>query len=793
MDNSETNRKSAIYRKIINLERNNQYNYSKDKDYSKYMNEFKEKSDKNNNIQTQINNNEQLSYNLKKDNTNKTNISLTYRRVFPYYNVENKNIININVPKKPKRNLKDNIFLSLLPRHNYSNILNDINNSEINTETNYAQNYYNNIHNFNILNQTLQDKEINTISQIKERFRKLNVEKINMEKNSTESFLNNSVFIKKKPKDNGLRNRSTHFRNKKILDESFNTLINQSVDNCKKSKANQMINNSNININISINNNYLIEENNNKLNYRVNKTNGNFNYLNNINIKKNKPYKRINKEYTKLNRANTKISEIINLNKNKYLKNYNNNESLTITKLYNLEDFLLIIQKFESIKEKFIAFGNNINKYNSKELLKYINQIRIRIYDLYKFYLSCSIEGSPQNLFSSKISKNYLQYYSAILILTIGLCYAITQKIKSSIEFHGKLLILLNLQEKAFMILCDSIIKKLHNNYQRNKYVIEIIKKLNNQLISNADTVNHILQIKMLTGDSYRIINDILINIYIYDEKEKSNEQEIFLYNNFYNKDFNYLTHFNINELEEIFDKNIFKAMNLRSSYANIASLKNSNNNAKNSRNNNRRISKEYINIKNISKIPYLNFPPSKKYTLVLDLDETMICFKFTEVNQGLGKLIIRPGLEEFLEEMKKYYEIIVFTSGTKDYAEAILNIIEQKNNTKYFNAVLYREHATLIGKKYIKDLSKLGRDLSRTIIVDNLPQSFKFQRENGILINSFYGDNMNDKALYELKKILIKIYNEKKDVRESIFKFREEIIKNVTCINEDTCKYKNQ
>jgi CTD small phosphatase-like protein 2 len=159
----------------------------------------------------------------------------------------------------------------------------------------------------------------------------------------------------------------------------------------------------------------------------------------------------------------------------------------------------------------------------------------------------------------------------------------------------------------------------------------------------------------------------------------------------------------------------------------------------------------------------------------------------------GIGKLILRPGLEEFLEEVRKYYEIIVFTSGTKDYADAILSIIEQKNNSKYFDGFLYREHTFLMGKKYIKDLSKLGRDLSKTIIVDNLPHSFKLQRENGILINSFYGDNMNDKALFELKRILINIYKEKKDVRDSIIKYKEDIIKNVTGIDEYVNNYENE
>jgi hypothetical protein len=63
-------------------------------------------------------------------------------------------------------------------------------------------------------------------------------------------------------------------------------------------------------------------------------------------------------------------------------------------------------------------------------------------------------------------------------------------------------------------------------------------------------------------------------------------------------------------------------------------------------------------------------------------------------------------------------------------------------------------------------------------------------QRENGILINSFYGDNMDDKALFELKRILINIYKDKKDVRDSIFKYKEDIIKNVTGIDEYVNNY---
>lgn len=40
-----------------------------------------------------------------------------------------------------------------------------------------------------------------------------------------------------------------------------------------------------------------------------------------------------------------------------------------------------------------------------------------------------------------------------------------------------------------------------------------------------------------------------------------------------------------------------------------------------------------------------------------------------------------------------------------------------------------------------VKDLSKLGRDLSKTLIVDNVRDNYKRQPENGILIKSWYDD----------------------------------------------------
>lgn len=53
---------------------------------------------------------------------------------------------------------------------------------------------------------------------------------------------------------------------------------------------------------------------------------------------------------------------------------------------------------------------------------------------------------------------------------------------------------------------------------------------------------------------------------------------------------------------------------------------------------------------------------------------------------------------------------------------------------------ILCREHTTKIKGGPIKDLSRIGRSLETTLMVDNIADNFKLQTENGILVNSWYG-----------------------------------------------------
>lgn len=185
--------------------------------------------------------------------------------------------------------------------------------------------------------------------------------------------------------------------------------------------------------------------------------------------------------------------------------------------------------------------------------------------------------------------------------------------------------------------------------------------------------------------------------------------------------------------------------------------------------------------------LPRLTRHSSKKKTLVLDLDETLVHstldgstnesdFVFP-VDSGLMTHLVsvrkRPYLHEFLSQVAKLYEVVVFTASQQIYAEQLLDIVDP--DSQYIQHRVYRDSCVVWEGNYLKDLTVLGRDLSQTIIVDNSPQAFGFQLENGVPIESWYDDD-NDTALLQLIPFLEQLIHVE-DVRPVIsnkFRLRE-------------------
>ena len=157
-------------------------------------------------------------------------------------------------------------------------------------------------------------------------------------------------------------------------------------------------------------------------------------------------------------------------------------------------------------------------------------------------------------------------------------------------------------------------------------------------------------------------------------------------------------------------------------------------------------------------KIPYLNPINEKyKYTLVLDLDETLVHYVEDEESAYIQ---IRPGTEDFIIDLSNYFEIIIFTAALKNYADIVIDSIDPNNKVM---GRLYRNHTNKVGDINFKDLSKLGRDLKNVIIIDNNSCNFGLQPKNGLLIRDFEGDE-NDDELDYLKDDLIKLVNSNPD-----------------------------
>ena len=174
---------------------------------------------------------------------------------------------------------------------------------------------------------------------------------------------------------------------------------------------------------------------------------------------------------------------------------------------------------------------------------------------------------------------------------------------------------------------------------------------------------------------------------------------------------------------------------------------------------------------------PYLEKLPlevqNSTYTLVLDLDETLVHFVYTPSG---GIFLIRPYCLQFLEEMSKIFEIIIFTAALKDYADSILDILDP--HKKFIKYRLYRQHTSVCGITFCKDLSKIGRDLEKSLIVDNLPDNFKLQPNNGIHIWTWI-DDIKDTQLNDLGKILKDLVSKQPpDVRPIIKKLKDDINK---------------
>jgi len=158
--------------------------------------------------------------------------------------------------------------------------------------------------------------------------------------------------------------------------------------------------------------------------------------------------------------------------------------------------------------------------------------------------------------------------------------------------------------------------------------------------------------------------------------------------------------------------------------------------------------------------LPEIRADDVGKKCIVIDLDETLVHSSFkpisnadfivpVEIDNVIHQVYVlkRPYVDEFLCRVGELYECVLFTASLAKYADPVADLLDKWD---VFHSRLFRESCVFHKGNYVKDLSKLGRELHQTLIVDNSPASYIFHPENAVPVQSWF-DDMNDRELLDL------------------------------------------
>lgn len=165
--------------------------------------------------------------------------------------------------------------------------------------------------------------------------------------------------------------------------------------------------------------------------------------------------------------------------------------------------------------------------------------------------------------------------------------------------------------------------------------------------------------------------------------------------------------------------------------------------------------------------LPDVRPEEAAKKCIVIDLDETLVHSSFkpisnadfivpVEIDNVIHQVYVlkRPYVDEFLCRMGELFECVLFTASLAKYADPVADLLDKWD---VFHCRLFRESCVFHRGNYVKDLSRLGRELHKIIIVDNSPASYVFHPDNAVPCASWF-DDMNDRELLDLIPFLEKL-----------------------------------
>uniref|UniRef100_A0A7S0L5B2 Mitochondrial import inner membrane translocase subunit TIM50 n=1 Tax=Coccolithus braarudii TaxID=221442 RepID=A0A7S0L5B2_9EUKA len=146
--------------------------------------------------------------------------------------------------------------------------------------------------------------------------------------------------------------------------------------------------------------------------------------------------------------------------------------------------------------------------------------------------------------------------------------------------------------------------------------------------------------------------------------------------------------------------------------------------------------------------LPNLPTHATPKPILVLSLDGCLIESLWTR--QHGWRYIKRPGLDQFLESLFPYFEIVLWTDSMNT-ADPIVDRFDPRRRIRHR---LYRDTTTFSNGHHRKDLSVLNRDPKKVVMIETEPETISFQPANGIIIPKYdhtADPDKEDKALTKL------------------------------------------
>jgi hypothetical protein len=324
---------------------------------------------------------------------------------------------------------------------------------------------------------------------------------------------------------------------------------------------------------------------------------------------------RQNMSFLEKNFENMSVNRNSSLYGSFYENDYVNQESSTI----NLEDLMIL-------EEKLVDIITDLNSH-----LKMTNQC----FEWWNYFFNCSLCGKFQEYFKDEKQKQIIKDFENLELLSVIICYDIsfTPKLLENISHLIKSI--LEVAHRNYLILCDYIVSKVSSDSLSNIWVIRLRNLLNLKLPFKFKKGQHIGEIMGGNDTMYDYIRIVLKN----SPENEVNDTLVAFFKN--------ITKINTSVLNDFYRQKVLRVANKNASV--IAS-----------------VVLESGDKQEAMPYPYIKKEPKKEFTLVLDLDETLIHFKADD-DESKGILRLRPGLYDFLESMKQHYEMVIFTASTQE------------------------------------------------------------------------------------------------------------------------------